>query len=179
MTFFKNYYFNILKYDLINKFQCNAVNKIPSLNKIVLTLSFKNFNIKNVIFSLLILEIIVGYKAFIVKNKKPKISLKLKKGMLLSSCKIVFRNKNINLFCIKFIYKILPYLNQPLFILSYKNINYISLSFNKSFFFEEFSTFYKYFKEVSNLNISFIFDSNSNTKLKFLLQAYKINLKTK
>ena len=53
MYIFKTYDKNIIQYDLLNKFQYKKIDKLPKIKKIVLNFNYKNFNIKNLIISLL------------------------------------------------------------------------------------------------------------------------------
>ena len=44
MNFLNKYSENVVKYDLINKFQYKRVNKLPILKFVILTFNFKKFD---------------------------------------------------------------------------------------------------------------------------------------
>ena len=92
MQIFKYYYNNVIKYDVINKFYYKKYKQIPKIIKIVLSFNCKNLNIKQLLNSLIALELISAKKGFILVSKKSNILLKIKKGNptieLLGSCRI-------------------------------------------------------------------------------------------
>ena len=79
MQIFKYYYNNVIKYDVINKFYYKKYKQIPKIIKIVLSFNCKNLNIKQLLNSLIALELISAKKGFILVSKKSNILLKIKK----------------------------------------------------------------------------------------------------
>lgn len=79
------FYTNILKFDLINKFNYYSLFKIPKIIKF--NLIFKSKNFKNLLISLVILKII--------SNKNSKFLLSFKKGIFMNS-KVFFKYKLLN-----------------------------------------------------------------------------------
>ena len=65
MYFLKNYYKNIIQYDLVNKFHYRNLQNLPKLQKIVLNFGYKNPNIKNLASALLFLELITTRRGVI------------------------------------------------------------------------------------------------------------------
>ena len=80
MHFFEYYYFNIIKYDLINKFSYKNIDELPKIKKIILNFKNKNIKIKNFAASLLALKLMTSKRGVITKTKKPNLFLKIQKG---------------------------------------------------------------------------------------------------
>lgn len=79
------FYTNVLKFDLINKFNYYFLFKIPKIIKF--NLIFKSKNFKDLLVSLIVLKII--------SNKNSKFLLSFKKGIFLNS-KVFFKYKLLN-----------------------------------------------------------------------------------
>ena len=77
---FKNYYNNVIKYDLINKFYYTNHKQIPQIINIILNFNCKNLNVKNLVSSLVALELITMKKGIVLTSKKSNIVLKIRKG---------------------------------------------------------------------------------------------------
>lgn len=168
----KNYFNNLLKYDFVNKFRYSLNRSIPGIQKIVITISFKHSNIKTITSSALLLKIFSDSNVKILKKKKTKLFLKLKKGEI-AGCQIIFSKKYYYLLWFKLIYEILPY-TLTVVKLSKNNINYVSIKFNKNFFFNELETFYSFFKDVAKINFSIVLNSTDVKEVAFLLTSIKI-----
>lgn len=97
MKFLKNYNENIVKYDLINKFEYTTINNLPKIKKIILSFNFKKFDFKLLISALIALEIISLQKCSLLKAKKFNISLKIRKGNPIG-CKVILRKNNMRFF---------------------------------------------------------------------------------
>jgi large subunit ribosomal protein L5 len=97
MTSFENYYINIIKYDLVNKFYYKNHKKIPKLNKIILNFNCKNINFKLLISSIIALELITTQKSIITSSKKSNITLKIRKGNPIG-CKVTLRKEKMYFF---------------------------------------------------------------------------------
>ena len=169
---FKNYYNNIIKYDLINKFNYVLNNKIPYIKKVVITIPLENQRIKTAVSSSLILKFFSGNNVKFSKKKKTKIYLKLKKNEI-SSCQIILSKNCYDYLILKLIHELLQ--NKAVF---FTNSHYISFNFDKSSFFsQELEMFYAYFRDISKINLSIIFKSCSIKEVTVLLQSIKINSK--
>ena len=71
-----NYYYNnIVKYDLINKFYYKNIKQLPKIKKIILNFNFKRQNFKNLMSSLIALELISNQKPIFIKSKISNITL--------------------------------------------------------------------------------------------------------
>jgi len=172
MRFLKNYSENIVKYDLINKFTYKKTVDIPKFEKIVLNFTFKKYEFKSLISSLIALELLTFQKSTITKSKVSNISLKVRKGNPIG-CKLTLR-KN---FMFNFFFKLL---NEFLLITD-KKIN-VKKQKDKSFsfiiknilVFSELEKNYRFFNNLSNLNITLVTNSKNKDNLLFLLKSYKV-----
>jgi large subunit ribosomal protein L5 len=111
----RQYYNNVIKYNLITKYNFNNIFKIPKIEKIILNIGFKNsaINKKKIIPIILLLKLIINQTVLLTKSKKNKIVFKIKKGTI-TGCKITLRNQNLYEFLEKFIIFILPNFKNPI-----------------------------------------------------------------
>ena len=75
MKFLSNYNKNIVKYDLLNKFNYDSINNIPKLKIIHIHLSLKKPDLKLLLSYLAMLKIVTKQNSFIVTAKKSNIIL--------------------------------------------------------------------------------------------------------
>ena len=107
MYFLKNYYQNIIQYDLINKFQYKNTKNLPQLQKIVLNFGYKNPNINILASSLLALELIASKRGTITTSKDSHILLKIRKGNPVG-CKVILKKTLMYNFFAKLLIDIFP-----------------------------------------------------------------------
>jgi large subunit ribosomal protein L5 len=174
MQILKNYYNNIIKYDLINKFYYKNHKQIPKIVSIILSFNCKNLNTKNLISSLIALELISTKKGVILTSNKSNISLKIRKGNP-TGCKVTLKKIEMHIFFFRLITEVFP--NIKLF-KGFKNYsNYSSNSFlfkiNKTLFVSDLEKHYLFFKDLPNLEINIITSSIYIFELTFILQSYK------
>ena len=96
MHFLEYYYNNVIKFDLINRFNYKNLKNIPKLEKIVLNFGCKTFELKKLSLSLLSLQLITDKKGILTVSKKPNIVLKIRKGNPVG-CKVIL-TKNLILY---------------------------------------------------------------------------------
>ena len=170
MSFFRIYYNNIVSELLLNRFYYidNSLN-IPKLNKIILSFKYENPSEKQIMKSLLILEILSGCKAKIILRKKS--NLKFKSSQLLG-CKVILRNLDT----LKILSKILFIKNSTKFKKKIKK-NVLHLNIKSLHFMPEFENQYFLLNNLSNLNITLVFKNNSTASDSLLLDSLlKCNL---
>lgn len=171
MYFFENYNYNIVKYDLINKFHYKELVKIPKLQAIVLQFNLKKYDLKLLVISLAALELITAQKGFLTKSKTASVSFKIRKGQPVG-CKITLRKNKM----FEFFFKLLNQISIE------RKINNIKVSTLKAFsfkipsilIFNELEKNYQFFKNLKNLNVTIIMSNKSKEDFFFLLQTYKI-----
>ena len=174
MKFYKNYFEEIVAYDLLTKFIFKQSSDFPKITKIILSLEYKNPSSIQLISSLLALEIIGIQKASLITTSKPNINIKIRKGQPIG-CKVTLRNTNIYNFLSNFLLIILPQDRQlkPIQIKNKKSYN-LSLKFNGILTFSELENYYQFFKLVSNLSVVIVTNSNSLAEFLFLLVSLKL-----
>lgn len=173
MNFYEYYYENIVKYDLLNKFQYKNVNQIPEFNKIILNFGCKKSDLKLLGPTLIALELITSQKGMLTNSNVPNVSLKIKKGNPVG-CKITIRRISMYTFLVKLINEIFPKLKQFYgFKLSNSNIKTISFKLKNNLIFSELENHYQYFNKLPHLNITISTSSNDFNELFFLLKSLK------
>nr|WGU20077.1 ribosomal protein L5 [Phytophthora sp. ML-2023a] len=167
----QNHYKNITLYDLITKLTYKNIFEISKINKICLNIGFKDANLekKKLINIILLLKLITNQKPIITKSKKNNIFLKIKKNSIIG-CKITLRKKYIYIFLEKFLFFILPNLENIKFNLENKNIINFQIS-NVLHFFELKTEFLK-FKNIPPIDISIQTNTNTNKELFILLNSF-------
>lgn len=174
MNFLKHYYEQIVTYDLLNKFQYQNIKQLPKLQKIILYFTFKKFNINDLISALMLLEFISFKKSIILKSNKFNAVLKIKKGTPIG-CKVILTKRFMYLFLTKLIMNIFPNLKELLiFNVNNKNFKTLSFKIENVMIFKELEQNYKFFKNLSNLHIVLITNSNTFKEFLFLLKSFKI-----
>jgi len=177
MQIFKYYYNYVIKYDVINKFYYKKYKQIPKIIKIVLSFNCKNLNIKQLLNSLIALELISAKKGFILVSKKSNILLKIKKGNPVG-CSVTLKKIDMNLFFFRLISEILPNINlfEGFYIKFLNNSNSFLFVLNKALFIFELQKYYFFFRDIPTLNINIVTNSTFIYELIFILKSYKFPL---
>ena len=176
MNYLQNYYNNIVKYDLINKFQYKTINKLPKIYKVILSFNYKNPNLRQLMSSLTALELISAQKPIFTNSKVPVITLKIRKGNPVG-CKVTLRRDNLNNFFHKLFNEILC---DSDLITNYKILNKTStlptftFKLKNNLNFNILETHYQIFKNLPKLNIVIVTNSKNFSEFIFLLKSYKI-----
>lgn len=168
MDFLNKYYKTVVKYDFINKFHYKLINKLPIIKSVTLSFNFKKFDIKLLISALTALELLTLNKGILIKSKVSNVSLKVRKGQPVG-CKITLRKHQMNQFLFKILNKII--INQ-----TFKNkelINVFSIKLENILIFEEFEKNYRFFKNLSNLNITIKTTACNLKEFIFLITSFK------
>jgi large subunit ribosomal protein L5 len=177
MQIFKYYYNNVIKYDFINKFYYKNYKQIPKIIKIILSFNCKNLNIKQLISSLIFLELISAKKGLISVSKKSDVSLKIKKGNPVG-CKVTLRKIDMNFFFFRLVSEIFPNIKQFNGFYVKQLSNYSSSSsflfvVKKTLFLSELQKHYSFFKDITSLKVSIVTNSVFLDELIFILNSYK------
>lgn len=174
MKFLNFYNENIVKYDLINKFNFTNINNIPKFQKITLSFNFNKYDFKLLVSALIALEIISLQKCNLLKSKTSNISLKIRKGNPIG-CKVTLRKINMQLFFFKLLNNISLLKKNKLTMFKNLNINNITLKFNNTLMFTELEKNYQFFKKLPGLNLTISVNSSTNNFILFLLKSYKLH----
>lgn len=175
MILLENYYKQVIKYDLINKFFYNQLKDIPELKKIILNFGCKSFEIKNIAASLLSLELITTRKGIITKSKRANILLKIRKGYPVG-CIVILTKGEMYQFFFKLLTEVFPNLKDFKGIKASKNLK------NKSFSltlldlinFKELEKQFYLFTNLPPLNIILVTNTKTRKELMYLLNSFKI-----
>jgi large subunit ribosomal protein L5 len=176
MYFLKNYYQNIIQYDLINKFHYKNLQKLPKLQKIVLNFGYKNPNLKNLASALLFLELITTKRGVITTAKGPHILLKIKKGNPVG-CKVILKKNLMYSFFTRLLIDIYPQIKEfKNYTIQKKNqqSNTFSYQLKNTFIFLELERNYNLFSNLSNLTITIVTNTKTQNELLFLLNSFKL-----
>ena len=136
----KYYYKNIIKQDLITKFNYENAYEIPALKKIVINFGVTHSTLRNLLPSLAALLLVSSQKPYMVASKT-NIRLKVKGGVAIG-CKINLRGKEKDLFLEKLVVYILPRLKNLRYVVADTNV---FLKVDNLFLFKELEKEYDYF----------------------------------
>jgi large subunit ribosomal protein L5 len=179
MNFYNYYNENVVKYDLLNKFQYKTLNQMPKFCKIILNFGCKKSDLKQLGPTLLALELITSQKSLFTNSSTTNISLKIKKGSP-SGCKVTLRKMAMYTFIHKIVNGIFPKLKQ---FQGFKSLTSraeikktFSFSLKNNLLFLELEKHYQYFNRLPHLDVTMVTDANSFNELVFLLKSFKIPL---
>ena len=173
----KNYYKNIIKYDLINKFNYQNVKEIPELKKIILNFGCKNSELKNISSSLLTLELIAAQSGFITQSNKINIILKIRKGQPVG-CAVVLKKDKMYDFFLILLTEIFPNLKDFKDFKAAKTLDKFSFSFTlKSLInFRHLEKHFYLFENLPPLNITIVTSAQTREELLYLLNSFKLKI---
>ena len=178
MFFFQTYFHQIIKYDLINTFFYPSLLEIPKLKKIILNFGYRKSNLKYLVSGLLALEFISYKKGKITKSKHLNVFLKIKKGNPVG-CKVVLRKSTMHFFYLKLLTSIFSKTKQSQTSHLQWNLGLVkSVSFRlkNPLFFAELENQFQFFKDIPQLDITLLTNSQSQKELVFLLKSIKLFL---
>lgn len=165
---------NIIKHDLLNKFNYWTLKDIPKIIKTILTFKSNYLKLKEITKFLLVLELVANNKSNVIKSKVYNLTIKLKKGMPIG-CKITLHKKSLYYFLTKLIFEIFPKNTNEF--LNLKNNLQLTLKLKNLISFFEIENKYYLFNNVNNLNIAILTTANTQKELIFLLSSLKLLIK--
>ena len=179
MNFYKYYNENVVKYDLLNKFQYKTLNQMPKFCKIILNFGCKKSDLKQLGPTLLALELITSQKSLFTNSSVANISLKIRKGSP-AGCKVTLRKIAMYTFLNKIANDIFPKIKQ---FQGFKSLTSkakirktFSFSLRNNLLFSELEKHYQYFNRLPDLDITMVTNAKSFNELVFLLKSFKIPL---
>lgn len=175
MNLLENYYKQIIKYDLINKYCYNQLGEIPELKKIILNFGCKSFEIKNIASSLLGLELITTQSGTITKSKRANILLKIRKGHPVG-CVVILTKAKMYRFFFKLLTEVFPNLKDFRGISVSKNLQNksFSLTLMDLINFKELEKQFYLFTNLPPLNIILVTNTKTRGELLYLLNSFKM-----
>lgn len=175
--FVHSYLKDIVEYDLVTKFFYKKIKDIPVFKKVVLCFDYKNPSYKQILNSILALNIVGNHsKTILLTLKKSNVVLKLRSGSPVG-CKIILRKL-----------KMLDFLSNLLLILIPQDKNFKGLVINSkikdtiSFNFKSLSLFnslrdqYVLIKDLNSLSVIVTTNSKTLSELIFILKSLKFKL---
>jgi len=175
MFFLDTYFYNIVKYDLVNVFFYQRIEQIPKFEKIILNFGYQKSSFKHLISGLLALEFLSSKKSKLTKSRYLNVFLKIKKGSPVG-CKIILKKHIMYFFYLKLITSIFPKIkhSQPaIFKQSLKSIKSISIQLRNPLIFKELENQYQFFKDIPRLDITLVTTSKSQNELFFIFKSIK------
>ena len=175
MFFFKMFFRQVMKYDLINAFSVKDLKQIPKVQTIVLNFGYQKSNFKRLISGLLALEFMTSKKSKLTRSKHLNILLKIKQGNPVG-CKIIIKKEIMYRFYLKLITSVFTKLKPPKNNQFRQNFKSISVVIQNPLIFMELENHFEVFKDIPKLDITFVTNSKSKNELFFLLKSIKIFL---
>jgi len=174
MKFFQFYVENTLKYDFINRFNYKSISSIPSLKKVVLCFEYNTPTYKQLLNSLIALELISKSKANLITLKKSNVSLKLRAGSPVG-CKVSLKKlKILDFIAVVFLILIPQDKHSKINFLAKNSTKSLSLDFRSLFLFKELKDHYNVLKDLSNLSIVIITNSKNFSEFVFFMRLLKV-----
>ena len=164
MIVLQNYYEKVVKYDFINKFFYSDLNKIPKLKKVILFLKYKKFNLKQIKFGLVAIELITTKPVFLTKSKRSDIFLKVLKNQPINYI-IALQKHQIYSFIFKLLIEVLS---------NFKIYNYSFVLFKTFLTFKEFEKHFYLFADLPRLKIILATNTNNDKELLYLFSSFKL-----
>lgn len=175
MYFLKYYYNNIIKFDLINKFNYKTIKFFPAIKKIVLTFKCNTSSIKILTAIFLSTEIIITQKTKITIHKSSNLLLKIKKGNPIN-CKVILKKNLMHFFLLKLVNEIFPILKKSKIKQNRDYIKFVSFKLKNNLVFLEIEKNYYLFNKLTALNIGLITNKIDKFEFKFLFNSLKISV---
>ena len=172
MFFFEKYYNNIIKNDLLTKFNYKNVKTIPKLKKIILTFGFNTSDFKKISIALLALKLITKKQSKIVSAKKPNVLLKIRKGEPVG-CKVILTKKFMFLLLSNLLFKILPFNFKYRILLKECNVNSLTFNIKNILIFKTLEQNYILFNRIDNLHLTVVTASKNKEEFFYFLNLLK------
>lgn len=175
MNYIENYFNNVVKYDLVNKFYYTELDKIPIICEIAVVFRFKELNVKQLSTMLLALELITSKKGQFLVARKGNLFLKIRKGSPVG-CKVILRKKEMYDQLLKLVnevflkIKVLLKINKN----KTKNDNIISYSLNDNSLLVEIGQNYNLFNGIlTDITITIMGKKINQKGFFFLIESLK------
>ena len=174
MHFIKKFYFETIKYNLINKFIYNKQKNFSEIQNISISFSSEGNNIKKLLSGMLALELVINQKGTIIPSKNNGVSIKIHKGNPVS-CKLAIKKQNLLNFLSFIIFSSLPkqkYLDKKTIKTEIKNA--ISYTIVDSIKVLKLEKHYYFFNNIPKLNITVITNTKNVKEINFFFKLFKI-----
>jgi len=166
------HYKNIIDYNILNKFKFKCSSYLPKLKKISLNFVYSSFDFKELIKSILILELIIPQKTSLRSIFNSKVSLNVKNGFV-NSCKLTLINKFIFAIIEVFFYNI--FVNNYNFSTTLVKSKYLCVIKTKNLnYFNELKKRYSLINKPVIFKLELLTNSTNCSRLFFLIKSLKL-----
>jgi large subunit ribosomal protein L5 len=178
MLHLKKFYKKTFKYDLVNKFVYFSNKKLPYIRKIVLNFGCKTSDIKQLISSVLALELIVSQKGILTTIKRSNAFLKVRKGNPVG-CKLTLRKDKMHDFLFKIANEIFPKLKNfhGFILVKLLTDNSFSYTLKSTLSFPELEKHYILFNNLTELKVTVVTACLSKNELLLILKTLQLPIK--
>lgn len=175
--FFHSYLKDIVEYDLVTKFFYKKIKDIPVLKKVVLCFDYKNPSYKQILNSILALNIIGNQSnTTLLTLKKSNVVLKLRSGSPIG-CKIILRKLKMLEFLSNLFLILIPQDKNFKGLVINSNIkNIISFNFKSLSLINALRDQYVLIKDLNSLSVTVTTNSKNLSELIFILKSLKLKL---
>lgn len=173
MQILQNYYYKIIKQDLLTKYTFTNYLEIPQFEKVVLRFNVNQVSLKSLLPSLAGLLLISSQKPSIKYANKANIVLRVKGGSVIS-CKVDLRSKDMFFFMEKLIFFVLPKMKGFSYVIQQQ---VLSFKIENIFLFKELEKEYEHFQDLPSLNVNVFFKAKNYSEIIGLLSAIKFPIK--
>ena len=176
------FYREIISQDLIYKQNYQNVMELPKIDSLVINSTSKFFveDRKNIIPTLLGLEMICGQKLKINTAEKSIAGFKIRQGQTIG-CKATLRKHSQNVFLDKLLLVILPRFNNftGIILNSFDKQGNYTLGLNDLLLFPELETQFELFENLRGIDLSFVMRKKSKYENLLLLTALQLPVQKK
>lgn len=165
MHFYTKFYYNTLKYDLINVFKFKLDLNLPKLKTVILNLQFKACDIKKLAASLFAFELIAQQWGQLLGAWKSKVLLKIRKGSAIG-CKLTVKKRHLFSFFNKTVIEIFSKLNAE----KIQNSGTFQVAVQKIFNVNELKNHYNFFYGLNSLKVVIVITPSSKNSI-FLFKS--------
>nr|AGH24408.1 ribosomal protein L5 [Reclinomonas americana ATCC 50284] len=180
MNRLKKHYEEIIRFDMIRKFNYINPHMIPKLDKIVVNMGVKEAALdkKQILAPLLILELITGQKAIITKAKKSISNFKIRKGFPIG-VSVTLRGDNMYEFLSRLVTVVLPKIRdfKGIPMTSINKDGNLAIGIKDLLVFPEIESEYDKFNRVYGANIVLVTTAKTKKEAGVLLSGFQIPLK--
>lgn len=159
LTIYEVYYNQILKFNLLTKYNYKNYYELPKLKKIILTSkSTKFLDLLSILTIFIFFELLTTQRPYLIFLKKIKLHGTIKNGTLIG-CKLTLQKNLLYRFISIFTLKIFPQTDLKIKSnskLIKKNINTYSININELTLIPHYEKFYYLFNKLTNLSITYI-----------------------
>lgn len=176
MKFLRLYIKNLSKYDFVQQFNYKNISDIPRLEKIVLSFEYKTPTYRQVLSSLIALELISKVKPSLLTLKKSNVVLKLRAGSPVG-CKVTLRKLKMLDFITNLFLILIP--QDKHFRISVPKkifLSSLSLDFKSLFLFDELKGNYNLLKNLNNLSVVLVTSTKNFSEFLFFMKTLKVNI---